>query len=695
MPCRPHGRFEYCIKLALTAHVISGNRSAALRANPIGADLGSNVMEGRVGSKGGFCSWKVSNLLVAVASFCLAAGPAGAGVTIESLRIGFGPPERSGDYKVATWVPARVLIRAEAERFDGLLELRTADSDDVAAAVVRPVHVPPNETVTVPTYVRPGKLMPSIVVRLIGPDGRERASRRFSAAENELPDAADLSTILFVTVGAAGGLLPARIGLRPGYPAERFAVARQPSCRTLPRRWFGYQGIDFLVLCLSDPGMLEEFDAAGRAALVRWVRFGGHLVLAVGSYWTQLRNSFLAELLPAKLAGQKELKDLRIVESYVGSAKPIRMKDLVVVPKLAEVRGRILVGTKSLPLAVTGPAGLGRCTLIALEADREPFLSWEGNTDFWLKVLDIEKERTEEELRAWRRYAANDLSSQLRHNLEQFEGVRIVPFGLVACFIFLYILVIGPLDYLFVRYVLKRMELSWVTFPATVVCVSLLGYYSARAMKGTELRMNQIELVDVQTAEGLLRGTSWFTIFSPKRDLYTIEVAPCGPMYAGPVDSRAGEPAMNMSWLGLAEDAIAGMGRPAGLSVFRRGYRFGPEATRIEQVPIPIWSTKGFTARWHGRAKVCLETELLAIGLDRLKGSIVNRSETPLANSVLVFGRRAYQLGTLKPGVPVLVQSVSPEDLYGHLQRRAGLFRASGSALYVTTRGIYSRRLSR
>ena len=80
----------------------------------------------------------------------------------------------------------------------------------------------------------------------------------------------------------------------------------------------------------------------------------------------------------------------------------------------------------------------------------------------------------------------SDLSTQLRQSLEQFPGVQLVPFGWVAFFIFLYILLIGPGDYLFLKKVLKRMELTWITFPTIVVTVSLLAYYAAYAMKGTD-----------------------------------------------------------------------------------------------------------------------------------------------------------------------------------------------------------------
>ena len=41
------------------------------------------------------------------------------------------------------------------------------------------------------------------------------------------------------------------------------------------------------------------------------------------------------------------------------------------------------------------------------------------------------------------------------------------------------------------------MELTWITFPTIVVTVSLLAYYAAYVVKGTDLRVNKIDVVDI------------------------------------------------------------------------------------------------------------------------------------------------------------------------------------------------------
>jgi hypothetical protein len=228
-------------------------------------------------------------------------------------------------------------------------------------------------------------------------------------------------------------------------------------------------------------------------------------------------------------------------------------------------------------------------------------------------------------------------------------------------------------DYFLVKKVFKRMELTWVTFPTMVVGVSLAAYFTAYWLKGDELRINKIDVVDVDQASGSLRGTSWFTLFSPQIKNYTVKIEPdlaITPQAAG----QQGGPPVAVSWLGLAEDAIGGMGRQGGVGLFRRGYRFGTDAQTLEDVPVQVWSMKGFSARWHGQAPDIVEAKLESVDINRVKGTLTNRLGIPLEDCFLVFGRKVYPLSNLPVDGSVVVDKVSAEDLNGHLTRRATPF---------------------
>ena len=170
---------------------------------------------------------------------------------------------------------------------------------------------------------------------------------------------------------------------------------------------------------------------------------------------------------------------------------------------------------------------------------------------FWLRALDLRRPRVDQ-LGAGTSSAAaaqvlpigsTDLSSQLRVALEQFRGVKLIPFGWVAFFIFLYILLIGPGDYFFLKKVLKRMELTWITFPTIVVTVSLVAYYAAYVLKGNDLLVNKVDVVDIDQAAGLARGNTWISLFSPQNRDYNIRTIPMPLDHDPSPASDAGTPA--------------------------------------------------------------------------------------------------------------------------------------------------------
>src|SRR5205807_1480527 len=98
--------------------------------------------------------------------------------------------------------------------------------------------------------------------------------------------------------------------------------------------------------------------------------------------------------------------------------------------------------------------------------------------------------------------------------------------GWLAILIVLYILLIGPIEYYFLKRVLGRLELTWITFPNIVLTVSLAAYFSAYSIKGRELKVNKLDVIDIDPAGERVYGTTVFTIFSPRIDEYTLAVTP-------------------------------------------------------------------------------------------------------------------------------------------------------------------------
>jgi len=268
--------------------------------------------------------------------------------------------------------------------------------------------------------------------------------------------------------------------------------------------------------------------------------------------------------------------------------------------------------------------------------------------------------------------------------------VRIVPFGWIAFLIFVYILLAGPGDYFLVRKLLRRMELTWLSFAVLVVAISGGGYLLAREWKGTVLRANKIDLVDVDVAANALRGTSWFTLYSPRNDRYelSLEVPPFLDGSEQPTERPA-----QLSWFGLPEDTIGGMYKRTGISLIKRGYQSAPDASRITGVPIQIWSTKSFMGRWDEPAGTVVDSDLASSDRNELSGSLTLRLPAALEDCVLAYGERAYQLGTVAPNLPMTFggDAFQHRNLESFLTQRALVLDPAENERYVSRSTQYDR----
>ena len=202
------------------------------------------------------------------------------------------------------------------------------------------------------------------------------------------------------------------------------------------------------------------------------------------------------------------------------------------VPRLTDVQGVVEASDGGLPLVIRTARGFGQVIFVAADLDQSPLNKWVGPADAGGQVARHAHDAAVEDSKdnaSMMHYGYGDLAGQLRSALDRFTGVRLVPFWLVAGLIIVYILLIGPGDYFFLRKVVRRMEWTWLTFPAIVALVCVGAYLLAYRLKGDQLRVNQIDLVDVDAASGRMRGTTWLNVFSPRMESFNFAVEPRGP----------------------------------------------------------------------------------------------------------------------------------------------------------------------
>jgi hypothetical protein len=481
----------------------------------------------------------------------------------------------------------------------------------------------------------------------------------------------------------------------------RVETAAITNVSEMPDQWVGYQGADLVVLTtgsapndfldqLFDPEKSRPY-AARRNALLEHVRQGGNLVISVGGNALKLANSpIFRDLLPVKLSPDKAIEavpELLLSWAVAGTNVPVTslrsrnatfsVANTSVTPQkparvLLEPRENDKL--KDLPVVAQGSYGLGRITVVTFDLDQSPFTEFSKRAEFWdYLIRNATSERAAlppgnkvTNFNPWGSTGSvdteDDFLVSLRAHVDFFEGVPVISFGWVALFILLYTLLIGPVEYLFLKFVLRRLELTWITFPLIVLSVSAAAYFTAYALKGSDLRLNKIDLLDVDLGSNRVYGRSWFTVFSPRVDKYTVFVEPREEW----VNTAKEEGPPLMDWM-AGSQTQGGSGGLLGRSYDYQLGKDGEMAAGLREVRIPVWSTKAMTAQWTGTTPT--DTPLIQSSLihppgnpEAVSGSFTyNLPTPPVSNAVLFYRGVAYKLPTLTYGQKVTIPAIGAD----------------------------------
>jgi hypothetical protein len=572
---------------------------------------------------------------------------------IVGVRVGIGDR-----YKAGLWTQVEVTVLGGSESLTGELSAIVPDGDGVPGCVIKPCQVLAGSPTCVRLITRFGRVDSELRADL-RVNGRVVASRVFDTAfqaDGEHFLAAIEFQKLIVTVGPTS-LGVEEAGKLGGLDTEfRPVGARVSDVERLPTQWCGYEGVDAVILSTSDPGIYRKLagNNARVEALDQWVRMGGRLVLCVGSQAEEILadGAALRRFVPGRF--EKKMAQLRqtgAIETYCGSrlsaTEAVGERVVMRVPQLVDVEGVIEAADGRLPLVVRTARGFGQVIFVAADLDQLPFRKWTDRPMLVARLLDMPSTRVEEpkDNASMMHQGYRDLSGQLRSALDRFTGVRLVPFWLVAGLIVVYIILIGPGDYFFLRKVVGRMEWTWLTFPAIVVLVCVGAYLLAYRLKGDQLRVNQIDLVDIDSASGQMRGTTWLNVFSPRMESFNFKVEPLRP--EGGVAPNAHS---WTAWLGLPGSALGGMNPHAGGGLlWTDQFLYAKDLDELRGVPIQVWSTKSLTARWEGATTACPVADLTEAD-PVVVGTITNTLPFPLRNCILAYRGSAYDVGTLAAG---------------------------------------------
>jgi hypothetical protein len=631
------------------------------------------------------------------------ADPSGAAQATTDIRVGL-----AGAFKVGRWTPLEVVAQS-APTAGYRLEVDAPDPDG-SAVTYRSEPFSPGaasgaESPRLELLFKMGRLDGTLRVRVLDGDRTltSKALRVSADAEAEVRAPFRQSIFLVANVQAArkspatgksdviGRLLSAgnETASGPAGSATRTwtEVVDIDSFAALPTRADAYDSFDAVLLM----GRFD-LDAAHSRALEQWVRGGGHLVISVGPGGNDFAKGSpeLAAWLPVEIQGTVKLRDLSPIESYCRQSSRIMgaSDEALDAAKLHAAGGQELIPSLAGPLLCRAALGLGRVTVFGLDLNTPQLANWSAAPDLAQRLFDvgeIQSRHTQIISNRLTQTGITELGTQLDASLDEFPSVSRITIWHVMGLLAALVLVVGPLDFLLVHRVLRRPELTWVTFPLLALVAAGCTLYWSSDAKGKQVLLNQLDVLDVDAGSGLVSNHSYSLIYSPDNRRYNVtaesdssrlRVNPAGGAALAKSDvSKSGgaEPgAPRIGWHGRPEATFGGMYRTGGVEISRPAYAASAGCRELEELPIAVWSTKNLEAEWSVQKPGLVESQLESRGLGHLGGSLRHHFPEPIEDWIVAFGHQVFRPRLdppepLLPEVPWVPQSASQRELGGYL----------------------------
>jgi len=272
----------------------------------------------------------------------------------------------------------------------------------------------------------------------------------------------------------------------------------------LPREFVSYDPLDVVVIGDAPLSQLTEDQAR---ALKLWVASGGLLVVTGAADIAGLRAAKLDLLLPVEVQGATTASPLAPLTEIYGrfeSSEPT-----LAMAARARAGAQSLVGPADNVIVAERNYGSGLVRFVAVNPKLNPYRGWAAAKYLWIDLLLPAAEMKPRQVN-WitigRR--GNRMSSNQGMRNYLFELAEIEPPSMryFLFFLLFYLLVIGPINYVILRWK-RKLDLAWLTIPAVVVVFTIVSIAVAQVTRGGRSIAADVSLVELHQPDAIRRQT--------------------------------------------------------------------------------------------------------------------------------------------------------------------------------------------
>lgn len=393
--------------------------------------------------------------------------------------------------------PVYVDLVNDADPLDGYVSVRFSSLGSATGEATRPIELPRNSHKNLFLYVpNMGRSPDQITVTY-----HDRRGRRINSVQEKLRTVPPWLPVVAGINTLPGGLPPHQTDKGEPLYSRLFVDTKR-----LPDDGLGLEMFDAIIMT-PPPG--TELRRQQVDALYTWVLRGGTLIVDASERSDAFTQGALTAILPFV---PERIQSLEL--SALGTEETITEGPL-------QHDAEVLLESDGRPLVVRRNCGLGSITAFAIAPDAVGMKRWDGRTGLWEEILrgvriagkprDMNLTEVPEESRR------TTLMNNVR--TEQQTGLRL---GLVLVLTLVYALVVGPGDYLFVKW-LGKPKMTWVTFPAIVVVFTAAAWWGAKAWVGGDMASQHMRRTVVFPELGTATQYDLMGLFVPAGRRYAVQ----------------------------------------------------------------------------------------------------------------------------------------------------------------------------
>ncbi len=453
-------------------------------------------------------------------------------------------------------------------------------------------------------------------------------------------------SLTLLTVGVPAGLDELYSQLSSGDASrEPLTLLTVDSIEDLPASRRDLDSVDIVLLVTAYN--LSEIQTQ---AIRDWVMTGGQLIVSCGVNLPQLLASPVGLWLQPEFGIQNELlqsQDLTALQNYVAGASQLQTnRQNVPVVRMASLQPRTVVNSINGPLISRISEGAGVVTMVAVDLNQKPLNRWLSLSQFYeILLFDRLRDSAAEQASRSGRISSSgvtDLSTQLANVSDAIPANERWSSWHAMLLMVVYLVIIGPLDYLLVARLLRRPKLTWITFPLLVAAACGLTVLWAGSDRAAAT-VREVHLLDVgqQGSRQLIHSRSWSSL-STSDSRYASVAARALPVMNGQPLKAAEQTLM---WHGRAEDVYGGLYRPGGAGLGQQTSRRTEIGdAQFTSVPLMVDGSQAFVAEsfYESTPTPAFESNLKMPGSGLLNGTFVHHLPVAINDWVILFGNRVY-----------------------------------------------------